>query len=75
MMALQKRTYLPRSTMDFSATRAVFEFAEKYGISFGKALETLLLESSSFNQALDDLSKGADWFKNDVESFKESVRG
>jgi len=72
-MALQKRSYLPRSTVDYAALRGVYEFAEKEGISFGKALEKLLLESEGFNKALDTLSKGSEWFEKDVEEFKGSV--
>ena len=75
MATASKRGYLPRSTMDYSAIRGVYEYAEKRGVSFGKALEEILLESKSFNESLDRLSNGSEWFKNDVEEFKKSVTG
>ncbi len=72
-MATTKRGYLPRSTMDYAAIRGIYEYAEKNNMSFGKAVEKLLLESPTFNQALDNLAKEADWFKKDVEDFKKET--
>lgn len=70
-MAIAKRSYLPRSTMDYSALRGVYEFAEDKKVPFGKALEMLLLQSIDFNNSLNKLSDGADWFAKDVEEFKK----
>ena len=70
-MALQKRTYLPRSTIDYAALRTVYEFAEDEGLTFGKALEKILLDSKKFNSCLEKLSKGSEWFAKDIEEFKE----
>lgn len=72
-MALQKRSYLPRSTVDYAALRGVYQFAEEQGVSFGKALEMLLLQSEGFNSALQTLAKDAKWFEKDVEEFKENI--
>jgi len=72
-MALQKKVYLPRSTVNYAALRAVFQYAEEQNISFGKALERFLLESDGFNSALETLAKDAEWFGKDVEELKESV--
>ena len=71
-MALQKRIYLPRSTIDYAAIRAVYEYAEDEGLTFGKALERILLDSQKFNAYLEKLSEGSDWFAKDAEDFKES---
>jgi len=71
-MALQKRIYLPRSTIDYAAIRAVYEYAEDEGLTFGKALERILLDSQKFNVYLEKLSKGSEWFAKDAEDFKES---
>ena len=73
-MSLQKRSYLPRSTMDYAALRGVYLFAEEKKIPFGKALEMLLLQSEDFNKSLKFLSDGSDWFKKDVEEFKELLK-
>jgi len=72
-MALSKRSYLPRSTMDYAALRGVYEFAEAKKVPFGKALEMLLLQSIDFNNSLNKLSDGSEWFTKDVEEFKGSV--
>lgn len=71
-MASTKRSYLPRSTMDYAAIRGVYEYAEENKIPFGKALEKLLLESKEFNKSLTKLTDGSEWFKQDVEEFKNS---
>ena len=68
-MALQKRIYLPRSTIDYTAIRAVFEYAEQNSLPFGKALEKLLLDSEAFKNSLNELSEGSEWFKKDVDEF------
>jgi len=70
-MALQKRGYLPRSTIDYTAQRAVYEIADKNSLSFGKALEKLLLESITFKSSLEKLAKGSEWFKKDIDEFME----
>ena len=70
-MATVKRGYLPRSTMDYAAIRGVYEYAESNNISFGKAVEKLLLESPTFNASLENLANGSEWFKKDVEDFKK----
>lgn len=72
-MATTKRSYLPRSTMDYAAIRGVYEYAEENKIPFGKALEKLLLESEEFNKSLTKLTDGSEWFKQDVENFKKDV--
>ena len=72
-MALQKRTYLPRSTIDYTAIRTVYEYAEDEGLTFGKALEKILLDSKKFNIYLEKLSKGCEWLSEDVEKFITSV--
>jgi len=72
-MALQKRSYLPRSTINYAALRGVYEFAEKHKVSFGKAIEILLLESKGFNDAIDSLAKGSKWFENDIKEFKSLI--
>jgi len=69
-MALQKRTYLPRSTIDYTAIRAVYEYAEDEGLTFGKALEKILLDSQKFHTSLEKLAKGSEWFSKDVDAFK-----
>lgn len=69
-MALQKRIYLPRSTIDYAALRAVYEFAEEESLTFGKALEKILLDSQKFNSCLNKLSNGSEWFAKDVQEFK-----
>ena len=71
-MATTKRSYLPRSTMDYTAIRGVYEYAEEHKVPFGKALETLLLNSQEFNKTLSKLTSGSEWFKEDVEEFKNS---
>lgn len=72
-MALQKRSYLPRSTIDYAALRGIYEFAENNKISFGKALEKLLLQSKDFNTSLESLTNGSEWFSKDVADFKKSI--
>ena len=66
---MQKRTYLPRSTIDFTAMRAIFAYAEDNSVPFGKALEKLLLDSEAFKNSLNKLSEGSEWFKKDVDEF------
>jgi len=70
-MATVKRGYLPRSTMDYAAIRGVYEYAEEHNLSFGKAVEKLLLESQTFINSLEKLADGSEWFKKDVEEFKK----
>jgi len=72
-MALQKRSYLPRSTIDYTAIRAIYHYAESREISFGKAVEQMLLGSKDFNESLKALADGSEWFKKDIEDFKESL--
>ena len=47
------RIKLPDSTVSIDTVVAVESFSEKKGISFGRALELLLLESNTFNQNID----------------------
>jgi hypothetical protein len=72
-MALQKRSYLPRSTLDYASQRAIYHVAESNGVSFGKAIEMLVIESATFQTALKHLSDESPWFKKDVDDFINSV--
>lgn len=47
------RIKLPDSTVSIDTIVAVEKFSEEKSISFGKALELLLLESNTFNSKLD----------------------
>lgn len=72
-MALQKRSYLPRSTIDYASQRAIYDVAESKGVSFGKAIELLIIESKTFQEAIEKLSNDSPWFKKDVEVFLSSL--
>lgn len=72
-MSLQRRVYLPRSTIDYAAIRGVYEFAEANKPAFGRALEVMLLESKSFNESIDSLASGSTWFQNDIDDFKAAA--
>lgn len=50
------RIKLPDSTVSIDTIVAVETFSEEKSISFGKALELLLLESNTFNTKLDGVS-------------------
>jgi hypothetical protein len=73
-MSLQKRSYLPRSTIDYAAQRAVYDVAEAKGVSFGKAIEIMLIESKTFNESINRLSSESPWFEKDVQDFKEELK-
>ena len=73
-MSLTKRSYLPRSTIDYAAQRAIYDVAEARGVSFGKAIEIMLIESSIFNESLQKLSDDSPWFKKDVQDFQEDLK-
>jgi hypothetical protein len=49
----ETRIKLPDSTVSIDTIVAVETFSEEKGVSFGKALELMLLESNTFNTKLD----------------------
>ena len=55
------RIYLPRSTMAMGVVVTVEQLASDKNISFGKALELMLLESVTYNAKVDALKKDAPW--------------
>ena len=55
------RVYLPRSTMLMGVVVTVEQIASEKNISFGKALELMLLESITFNVKMETLKKDAPW--------------
>ena len=48
------RIKLPDSTVSINTIVAIENFSDEKNVSFGKALELLLLESNTFNLKLDD---------------------
>jgi len=57
----ETRVYLPRSTMVMGMVVTVEQVASDRGVSFGKALELMLLESVTYNKKVDMLKKDAPW--------------
>ena len=57
----ETRVYLPRSTMIMGMVVTVEQIAAERGLSFGKALELMLLESVTYNDKMDALKKDAPW--------------
>lgn len=67
------RSHMPRSTMDYAAQRIIFEYAERNKVSFGEAIEHMLMQSPVFVDTMDVLIQGSQWFQNDVDKFKNSL--
>ena len=61
------RVYLPRSTMVMGMVVTVEQVANEKNISFGKALELMLLESVTYNAKVDALKKDAPWLYEEGE--------
>lgn len=68
-MALTKRNYLPRSTIDYAFGRVIYLIAEERGISFGQALEVAALTPGLFTEKMKLLSDESPWFENDLTEF------
>lgn len=47
--------YLPRSTLEMEAVIAIEELADREGVSFGLALEMMLMESKTFKEFLESV--------------------
>ena len=59
----ESRTYLPRSTIPMRMTVAIDQVAKEKDISYGKAVELLILESITYNKKLDALLLDAPWLQ------------
>ena len=72
-MATSKRVYLPRGTVDYSVLRTIYQHAEKNKLTFGKALEKMLIESQTFNNTMQTLGDNSPWFKQDTADFLKDI--
>ena len=61
MSRKKTRLYLPRSTIDMAAIITIEQVSKERGISFGRAVELMLLESAIFNEKMKSLKKDAPW--------------
>jgi len=55
------RIYLPRTTVSMGMIVTVEEYAKWKGLSFGRALELMILESVTYNDMMEELEKDAPW--------------
>lgn len=61
--AKPSRIYLPRTTSAMSSIIVIEQIAKEKGVSFGRVVDLLVLESATFTKKFEELKKDAPWLE------------